>query len=190
MSWFAITFLLGGCSLIGTNPSAPTKFESGLYDTTTNYVATTNAAGLVTVTPQYVETPKASVVAVTQGVGTAVNTFFPGVGGIVSTGLALILGAWGYLRSNKQAAVTGGALTQEIQTILTFVGQLPNGSEYVNALTAWLQAHQNDTDTVDQIAALIAKEVSNTDAKAAANQVIATINSLKTVTTPVPPVAT
>lgn len=185
-----VALIATGCAWTGANPKPPTPFESAyLYDTTTNFVPVTNAAGQVVLTPQYFEKPKASATQVIQAVGSGVNTFFPGFGGLVGMGLTAILGFTAYLRSNKQGTATAAALAQEIQTILAFVGQLPGGNSYVNTLKDFMEKHQNDADVINQVLKVLATEVSNTDAQAAANAVIQTINNLKQVSTPVPPIS-
>lgn len=202
-----------GCNLVGPNPRAPYPAEKIVFDTTTNYVPVTNfvaevskvaktntdgTISLVSVTnvipqvglqPIYTETVKPGVGAVATGVGSVINTFFPGVGAVAVQGLLALLGGWAFVRSNKQRD-TSGALAQEIQVILNFIGQLPNGPSYVETLKDFMQKHQNDAEVVNQVLTLLAQEVSNTDAKVAANQIINTINGLKSVTSPVDQIKT
>lgn len=110
-------------------------------------------------------------------IGTALNTFLPGVGTAVSLGLAGLAGLWGYLRSSKLVN-TAGALAQEIETIRQFVRALPNGAQYDTTLVNFLQQHQNETNSIKTVLDLLANSVSNSDAKVAANQIINVINGL------------
>lgn len=205
-------FSFAGCKLVGENPSPPSKAEQALFDTKTNYVTVTNVVPQVITTyetneathtvtsssitnlllvpgtqTQYVNTVKPAVTGTVQAVGTAVNTFAPGIGGLISSGILALLAGWSYLRSNKNRD-TSAALAQEIQAVLNFIGQLPDGPKYVDVVKQFLQQHQNEADVVNQVVDLLAKQVSNSEAKAAANQVIATINGLKSVSAPITPI--
>jgi hypothetical protein len=113
-------------------------------------------------------------------IGSTVNAFLPGTGSLVSLGIMSLLSFWGYLRSSKLGD-TSGALAQEIETIIEFVKALPDGSQYAQALTNFLQQHQSDTNVATEILSILEKEVSNPDAKVAAQQVIDTVNSLQAV---------
>lgn len=143
--------------------------------TRTNFV--TQAVPVVTNVPSYTLTPSPSTQSGISTIGSAVNTFFPGVGGIVGYGLAALAGAWGYFRSSKLGNTTS-ALSQEIETILEFAGALPNGQQYVTTIQQWLQAHQNETGVASQVLSILENDVSNPDAKVAAQQLINTINAL------------
>jgi hypothetical protein len=136
--------------------------------------------------PQYTDTTKPAVTAGIQSAGTVVNTFLPGIGGLVTTGLTALIGLYGYLRSSKNYN-TGVALTQEIQTIRNFIQSLPNGATYDAALMQFAQAHQADAGVLNNVIAMLASETSNPDARAAAQGVITTINSLTQ--SPPPPLA-
>lgn len=143
--------------------------------TRTNFVTQTVAQ--VTNVPSYTLTPSPSTQSGISTIGSAVNTFFPGVGGIVGYGLAALVGAWGYFRSSKLGN-TSNTLSQEIETILEFAGALPNGQQYVTTIQQWLQAHQNETGVASQVLSILENDVSNPDAKVAAQQLINTINAL------------
>ena len=143
--------------------------------TRTNFVTQTVAQ--VTNVPSYTLTPSSATQSGISTIGSAVNTFFPGVGGIVGYGLAALAGAWGYLRSSKLGN-TSSALTQEMETVLEFMGALPNGAQYVTTLKTWMQAHQNDAGVATQVLGMLANDVSNPDAKVAAAQLVTAINAL------------
>lgn len=222
--------LLSGCAFAGRNPSAPTKVESMLFTTVTNYVQVTNQVAqivpvysnvlqVVTVTnvvpgqapvvvqtnfltqvvdhyltntvtiisnaPAYTETVKPTTAASVQGAGSALNMFIPGVGGLVSSGVLGLLSLWGYLRSSKLGD-TSAALAQEIETVRTFLQQLPNGAAYDAALVNFMQAHQAEAGVTSQVLALLAKAVSNPDAQAAATEVQRTLQQLQLSTAAVP----
>lgn len=143
--------------------------------TRTNFVTQTVAQ--VTNVPSYTLTPSSATQSGISTIGSAVNTFFPGVGGVVGYGLAALAGAWGYLRSSKLGN-TSSALTQEMETVLEFMGALPNGAQYVTTLKTWMQAHQNDAGVATQVLGMLANDVSNPDAKVAAAQLVTAINAL------------
>jgi uncharacterized protein YukE len=193
-----------GCSLF-SNGAPPTKAEQAIYNVRTNYlevvvprtnfvpvtVLVTNTQGVTAYqtnivpvviqgtneVPQYTYAPKPGTTTGVQVAGTAINTFFPGIGGLVSTGLTALVGLWGYIRSSKNYN-TGAALAQEVQTIRQFVQGLPNGATYDAAFTQFLQAHQADANVLNQVVNLINNEVSNSDAQVAAQQIQQTIAAL------------
>lgn len=240
---FTIFTAITGCSILGSNPKPPSKFESALFDTVTNHVTVTNQvvrvipvyatntvqqtflvtnivqgappqvsqvftqvvervidhfvtnnAQVVSTNEAYTLTPSARTKAGEQAIGSAVNAFLPGAGTLVSLGLAAITGLWGYGRSTKLAGVsnTAATLVQEMETVREFIGALPNGANIDSTLTDWLHAHQTETGAVSNVLGLLKNEVSNSDAKVAAQQLIDTINALNTPTTatatPIPPV--
>lgn len=127
--------------------------------------------------PNYSYTPKPGAGAVVNTIGTVVNTFFPGAGSLVATGVTGLIGLWGYLRSSKNFN-TSAAIAQEVETIREFVKGLPNGATYDAALTNFLQAHQADANVLNQVLNLLKNEVSNSDAQIAAQQIQQTISAL------------
>lgn len=208
--------MVTGCSMFGSNPGPPTKFEQGIFNTTTStvpvvvpsyvtneiVVTKTNIQGvtlLVTnVVPitipahtetqtNYTETTKPAVTGVVQGVGGVLNTFLPGVGTIASTGITALLGLWGYLRSQKQGVNTTATLTQEIETIRELLQSVPNGAALDAQFVSWMQTHQTDAGVIQNVANVIASEVSNKDAQTAAQQIAATVTALTTATSTNPP---
>lgn len=191
----ALLIGITGCAEFGSNPKPPSALESHLFNTVTNYASVTNwvqegsnLVPLISLQPYYINTPKPAILDSAQGVGTVINTFAPGIGGLFYTGFASLIGLFAYLRSNKKYTDTAGTLAQNIQMILSFVGQLPNGGQYVSTLKDFMEKHQNDAGVIENVLKILSTEVSNTDAKVAANAAIETINSLKSVSTPVPPI--
>lgn len=228
MGLIGLMGLITGCaSTFGASPSAPSKFESLVFNTQTNYITQTNVVTktvtnqvtetvtvtnsqnlvipivqtnqvvqTVTVTntvqvPQYIETPKASVTTGVQVAGGIANTFAPGVGTIASSALAALLGFWGYLRSSKlqQANDTTAVLAQNIESILEVVQALPNGSAMANTIKTFIAQHQAEAGVVQQVVQVLENDVSNPDAKTAAQQIINAVNALKATTTNLPNVS-
>ena len=196
-----------GCSMFGANPSAPTKAESLLYTTQTNYVPvvvpsyvtnqqviTTVTTNNVTVTvtnvvpvtvaaqtnqvPTYTETLKPGVAGAVQSGGGILNMLFPGVGSIATNAVLALLGAWGYARSSKLGNTTS-ALTQEIEVARQLLQSIPgNGSALDAAFVNFIQSHQADAGVLQQVMNTIAAEVSNKDASTAASQIAQTVAAL------------
>lgn len=146
-------------------------------------VQTTNVSMVATQQANYTYTIGKGGQDVTQVGGLVGNLF--GVGGLVSTGLAGLLSIWGWVRSSKNYA-TGANLAQSIETIRSFVQQLPNGAVYDKALTDWLQNHQVQTGEINQVLTLLANEVNNDSAKMAAQQIMAAIAALNPSAVPKP----
>lgn len=191
--------LLVGCSLFGSNPSAPSSVEQHAFDiatnvvpqivTRTNVVTTTNVVNapspaggtvlqtnvvnethVVTVTnqvEQYQFSPKPAAVATAQALGTASGPFTAGIGTMVSSGLIMLYGLWAHLRSNKEGN-TSTALAQEIETIREFILTLPSGTKIDQAVTQFMQQHQVEAGVAQNVLGILAKNVSNNDAVAAA----------------------
>ena len=139
--------------------------------TVTNVVVSTPVVTTQTnETPTYTWTTKAGV---TQGVQTGeslVNTFVPGVGGMIGTGLFALLSLWGYLRSSKLGD-TSSALAQEVEAIREFIKTLPSGANYDQAITSFLQSHQVEAGVASQVLTILSKDVSNPEAAAAAKEI-------------------
>jgi glycerol-3-phosphate dehydrogenase len=98
-------------------------------------------------------------------------------GGIAGTAISAVAALWAWMRSSKNKQV-GVTLAQSVETIREFIKTLPNGSNYDSALTAWLQQHQVETGTVNDVLSVLENEVSNKDAVEAAQQLRATIAAL------------
>jgi hypothetical protein len=136
----------------------------------------TNVA-LVTVTnEQYRLTPNDTAKQIETIGGTVGNLF--GVGGVVSTALAGIFGAWASFRSSRRYQ-TAATIAQNVQDIRSFIQKLPNGAAYDAALTKWIAAHQAEAGVTDQVLQLLQNEVSNQDAQYAAEQIRNTIAALQ-----------
>lgn len=207
----ALLWLLAGCSVVGKNPSPPTKLESGLFDVKTNYVPVvvavteyktnvlqvtqiiTNTAGVtLTVTnwtTNTVSTPalqtnlqaqyfydQGAGAQTVKGVAGGIGALF-GAGGLASTAASLLLGVWGWARSSKNYQ-TAANTAQVVETIRQFIKQLPNGSNYDAALVQFMTQHQADAGVLSNVVQLLANEVSNPDAKVAADSILATLNKL------------
>lgn len=142
----------------------------------TNTVFQTNAE-------TYVYTPGAGAQSVKEIGGTVGNLF--GVGGLVTTAIGGLFSLWGFVRSKKSYATAAG-LAQTIETIRSFVQQLPNGNTYDTALVQFMQQHQAETGTINQVLQLLANEVSNPDAQVASAHIREAITALG-VTLPPPP---
>jgi hypothetical protein len=171
-------------TVTNTVPGGPTQVLTVTNTVVqTNYVQTPTE--VVTNVPTYTMTAKPGTTSSIQAGSGILNTFFPGAGSLIGYGLTALVGAWGYFRSSKLGD-TSGALTQEMETVLEFLGAMPNGPQYVNTLKSWLQAHQNETGVATQVLAMLSNEVSNPDAKVAAQQLINTINALNAQTAPSP----
>lgn len=207
----------GGCSVLGTDTSAPNVVEQKLFTTVTNFVEvpvtktltnyvtqdvvvyTTNTVGqIVTVTntvtqpiystvtvtnviPQYQNAVSDNTKATVTAGGGILNTFFPGVGSMVSSGVMALLALWAQLRSGKRQQ-TAAALTQQMETVLEFIKSLPNGTAYKEAITNFLQAHQMEAGVATQVLNLLENQVSNSDAKAAVEEIKNTIAAAQSVT--------
>lgn len=100
--------------------------------------------------------------------GTIGNLF--GVGGIATTVIGALFSLWGFVRSKKTYA-TAADLTQIIETVRSFVRQLPNGSAYDSALVNFMVQHQAEAGTVNQISQIVANEVNTSDAQVAAEHI-------------------
>lgn len=113
----------------------------------TNYTSVTNLVNEYTYTPKPVATDTASTV------GTIINTFVPGIGGLVSTALVGALGIWARLRSRK----ANEALLQSVQTTREMILQITNDPAVDQRLKDWLIAHQKEEGVFNLIAGLVEK---------------------------------
>lgn len=216
----AAVIAFAGCGTFGSNPSPPSKLESGIFNVTTNYVpvvvpvtsyrtnvvevtqtVTNTAGGSVTLTnwttnvvtsvvtqtnlqPQYNYTPGAGAQTAT-GVVTGIGNIF-GVGGMAGTALGGLLSIWGWLRSTKNYA-TAANTAQVVETLRQFIQSLPNGSAYDTALTNFMTQHQSEAGVLANVTQILANDVSNPDAKFAAQSVIASLQALGIVIPPTAP---
>lgn len=120
-------------------------------------------------------------------IGGAIGNLF-GAGGLVTTAIGALFSIWGLVRSRKNSQTAIG-LAQTIETMRSFVQQLPNGATYDTALVQWMQQHQAETGTINQVLTLLANEVSNPDAQVAAEHIRAAISALGVTLPPPPPKA-
>jgi len=127
----------------------------------------------------YAYTPGPGAKEITDTAASVGNLF--GVGGIVGTGLTFLWGLWASLRSNKRY-LTAANTVQVVETLREFIKTLPNGEAYDTALTQWMQVHQAEAGVTQQVIDLLAKEMNNPDAKVAAEQIKAVIQSLSSAT--------
>jgi hypothetical protein len=180
--------LFAGCSLFGSNASAPSALEERIYTIQTNVAvstlvqtnAATNAAGVVTLTPQtnfivitnYDYSLATNAANLIQTGGAVGNIFAPGMGTLGSLVLTSLFGLWGTLRSRKsnQASV---ALAQIIETAKEVIAQTPQGAQLSAAFTNWMQKHQTDAGVIQAVAALVDNTVDPDAAKGAASQLLA-----------------
>lgn len=173
-------------------PITVTNIENQVFTTSyTNVTQMTNVTSALQTNTSlaYTLTPSDTTKATIQAAGTGINALAPGVGTIASTAVTLLVGLWGYLRSTKLKD-TSVALSQETETVGEFIKALPNGATYWKAVTDFLAAHQADANVAKTVTGLLANDVSNPDAKVAAQQVINAINALQgTVQAPVAAVA-
>lgn len=158
-----------------TNVLGVTEFKTNVVPV--SYQVLQTNVSLVTNQPEtYRLTPKPEAIQPYKDVAGAAGNLF-GVGGLASTAVGIFFSLWGFLRSKKNYA-TAADLAQIIETVRTFVQQLPNGSTYDTALVQFMQAHQAESGTISQVLTLLQNEVSNPDAKVAAEHIRAVINSL------------
>lgn len=159
-----------------TNPLAPPVTITNEYRLTvfeTNRVTTTNLV------ESYEFKPGAGAREITE-IGGAVGNIF-GVGGLVSTALAGLFGIWAQVRSSRRYR-TAGSLAQTIETLRAFIKALPDGARYDNELVNWMQTNQANAGVLQSVIGLLEREVSSSDAKEAARQIAAIIESLRTIT--------
>lgn len=133
--------------------------------------------------PGYSYTTKESTKSGTQTAGGIINTVLPGWGTPIAAGLTVLIGLWGHIRSYQRGQAISG-VTQEVETVREFIKALPNGATYDTALTDFMSKHQAETGITSTVLDFLEKEVSNPDAKVAAQGVIDIVNGLKVTSTP------
>lgn len=187
----AITTNVVAVTLYRTNEvTVPVTNVQGVLEYKTNVVIVTSTVtqtnlAVITNTPAtYNFAPGPGQQAVKDVGGTVGNLF--GVGGLVTTAIGGLFSLWGLVRSKKSSETAIG-LAQTIETMRSFVQQLPNGATYDGALVQWMQQHQAETGTINQVMQILANEVSNPDAQIAAEHIRSAITALG-VTLPPPPV--
>lgn len=144
---------------------------------------------IVTVTnlvPAYAFTPNQTSLDTAQAIGTVANGFLPGFGGLISTGLAGLLGLWATMRTKSKGNQIAANLTQAIETARSVIKSLPNGATIGSQFDAFLVAHQEDANLLNEVGAIVDNYVNPNEAQGAATKII------QLVTTPLnspPPVS-
>lgn len=161
-----------------TNVQGVTVFQTNVVPVTVP--ATTNLA------PAYADSLKPGVA---QGIGAAsavANTIFPGAGTVISivgNGVLGLLTLLAYGRSTKNAN-TAGVLAQNVQVARQLLQSLPNGAALDQQFTSFIQNHQADEGVLQQVIALVASKVSNSNAQTAAQQITLGLQALQAGTAP------
>jgi hypothetical protein len=191
--------IVAGCATTAAKP--PTPIEQGIFTTITNTVVVekpvitpvyvTNSVGVAQVIWQtntvtmtnvgYTMTVSPATQATIQTGATLVNTFAPGIGSMVGAAILALLGGLGWLRSSKIGAgqaTTAAALAQEVETLRAFIKSVPNGEKYDQMIVSWLQAHQMEAGVASQVLTLLSDKVSNPEAKAAVDAILASYANL------------
>lgn len=165
-----------------TNLQNVVEFRTNLIPVAvaTNLQAVTS---LVTNEPEtYNLKPKPEAIQPIQTVGGLIGNLF-GAGGLVTTAIGAAFSLWGFMRSKKTYA-TATDLAQIIETVRSFVRQLPNGANYDTALVNFMVQHQAEAGTINQVAQIVAGEVNTSDAQVAAEHIR---QSLAALGVPLPP---
>lgn len=142
----------------------------------TNIVVATNLI------PVYSETANTNIAGAISGAGSVLNTFLPGIGTVVSTGLLGVLSIFlgvrnrQYSGQNDALSQSAGVLAQIIETGREVMSQSPQGQAAANAFTQWMVTHQADTNTIATISQIVKAATNNTEAQAAAGQILGLIN--------------
>lgn len=145
----------------------------------TNYLIVTN------LTPVIQMTPSTNAVATASLIGAAVNNVVPGFGSLITEGLlgalAVFLGFRARRMSGQNNALSqvAGTLAQTIETAREVMSKTPQGQEAANAFTQWMVSHQAETNTIADITNIVRTWTNNTEAQAAAAQILALINKNK-----------
>lgn len=160
----------------------------------TNYVTAsvtqTNVALVTNQVPTYTLTPNATATGVAGAVGAVTNTFLPGTGGLVTSGLLAALSIFLGFRNrqmngqNDALSQAAGVLAQTIETGREVLAKTTQGQQAADAFTAWMVGHQADTNTIATITNIVKASTDNVQAQAAANQILALIGQPTTPPTP------
>ena len=176
-----------GCKHV-SGETPPTAVEQQIFDTETNYVSkvVVDAATGEVITnqvPVYTSTPKESVAADAAAVGSVVNAFAPGAGGLISGGLLAFLGLWGKLRSYKKKAgdsdKTAGVLAQNIEAIRVFIRQaIPNGTKYDDAIVGFIMKEQDKAQAIASVSDILGRYVKSGKTKQDVLEIRNALNNL------------
>lgn len=152
-----------------------------LTNTVNNVTYQTNVVLATNIVPQYVLTASTNTTATASIVGGVVNGFVPGVGGLVTTGLLGLLSIFLGVRNrqfagqNDALSQSAGVLTQIIETGREVLSKTPQGQQAADAFTAWMVSHQAETNTIAAISQIVKANTDNTQAQAAADQILALV---------------
>lgn len=177
-----------GCKLL-SGETPPSAVEQQIFVTETNYVErvteNTETGALETnAVPVYTNTLKESAAQDAQAIGSIVNAFAPGAGGLISGGLLAFLGLWGKLRSYKKNAddkdKTAGVLAQNIEAIRVFIREaIPDGGKYDEAIVQFLMKEQDKVNAVSTVTDILGRYVKSHKTKADLLELRNALNSLK-----------
>lgn len=146
----------------------------------TNRVSVTNvtAAGSTVLVPQLTGTTTTGSTIQSTATGIAGLFGYGGIAGIVLSGLgnwwqrarnkALASSYTGATTAQAIASQAGGALTQNVETLLEFLKGTPQGQAAMPAIMGYLRNHQLEAGVADTVDSFIAANVDNPAAKEAA----------------------
>ncbi len=109
------------------------------------------------------------------------NVVEPGSGTILGLAVGGLLALWREIRNRKlkgdnniltDASI---ALTQIVETAREVLSKTPQGKEVADKLTSWMISHQSETGTISAISQIVKDNVSETNAQAAAAQILGLI---------------
>ena len=145
----------------------------------------TNIVTVTNLVPSYAFTVKTNVSNDVNALGTVASTFFPGFGGLISTGIAGLLGLWATMRTKANGNQIAANLTQAIQTARSVIKSLPNGAAIGTQFDSFLVQHQTDANLLDEIGKIVDATVNNDQAQGAATKIINLVTT--PLNTPTPP---
>lgn len=153
----------------------------------TNYTVITNAVAVPIQLPatNYIESyafKPNETAATIQTTGGMIGSFF-GAGGLVTTLLGGIFSAWAAWRSRKNGQ-TAVALSQIIETGSEVLKSLPQGAAYDAAWKSWMQAHQAETGTIQNVLKILQNVTDNSTAQKAAKEISETIGVIQSASAP------
>lgn len=140
-------------------------------------VLSTNNVTVTNQVPAYTLTPNATANAITAGAETAGNMAGP-YGGLAAGLVGGIFGLWGHLRSSKSNAATA-TLAQVIETGSELMKSTPQGQVLADKWKTWMISHQAAEGVIEQVTKVVANEVDNQDARAAADKLLAVAQTVK-----------
>lgn len=164
--------------------------------TNTVTVPVPGPATVVTVTnlvPSYQFATAPATSATVQAVGAGINLAAPGIGTIVASALAALLGVWGTLRS-RQATQSNAIATSSVQIIEAARNVFASVSPALAAsFNNWIVTHQQDAGIANEVAQLVDQVTGNKLGQAAgvggAQQILAAVTAPLPVASVAVPVA-